>query len=111
MDLKARSQRKTADRKRPDQVNDRHLRRHRFEHECMLFAAQDENFAFIAGSTDNGFPYGITWEEQEEIDREDALSEIPAPREEDFPDWLAAEEERETMPMRPEDLPQWDPEK
>ncbi|MDF2925002.1 MAG: hypothetical protein K0R57_3916, partial [Paenibacillaceae bacterium] len=27
---------------------------------------QDENFYFIAGYTDGGFPYGITWEEYEE---------------------------------------------
>lgn len=27
----------------------------------------DENFAFIAGYTSNGFPYGITWEQQEQI--------------------------------------------
>ncbi|MED4600196.1 UPF0158 family protein [Paenibacillus validus] len=26
---------------------------------------QDENFYFIAGCTDGGFPYGITWEEYE----------------------------------------------
>lgn len=26
---------------------------------------QDENFYFIAGYTDGGFPYGITWEEYE----------------------------------------------
>ena len=30
---------------------------------------QDEYFAFIAGYTPAGFPYGITWEEQAEIDR------------------------------------------
>ena len=30
---------------------------------------QDENFAFIAGYTPGGSPYGITWEEQAEIDR------------------------------------------
>lgn len=31
---------------------------------------QDENFAYIAGYTSGGFPYGTTWEEQEMIDRE-----------------------------------------
>ena len=30
---------------------------------------QDERFAFIAGYTSGGFPYGITWEEQEIIDQ------------------------------------------
>ena len=33
---------------------------------------QDENYAFIAGRTSGGFPYGTTWEEQEMIDRENA---------------------------------------
>ncbi|MGG1659207.1 hypothetical protein [Brevibacillus sp. NRS-1366] len=28
----------------------------------------DETFSFIAGYTDGGAPYGITWEEQTEID-------------------------------------------
>ena len=32
---------------------------------------QNEYFAFIAGYTPAGFPYGITWEEQAEIDRRD----------------------------------------
>ena len=27
----------------------------------------DEYFAYIAGYTDGGFPYGITWEEAREI--------------------------------------------
>ncbi|GIO16346.1 hypothetical protein J19TS2_59010 [Cohnella xylanilytica] len=30
---------------------------------------QDENFYFIAGYTDGGFAFGITWEEQAEIER------------------------------------------
>ena len=29
----------------------------------------DENFAFIAGYTSGGFPYGITHEEMDEIDK------------------------------------------
>lgn len=28
----------------------------------------DEHFAYIAGYTDGGVPYGVTWEEQEEIE-------------------------------------------
>jgi len=28
----------------------------------------DEHFAYIAGYTSNGFPYGITWEEWREIE-------------------------------------------
>lgn len=33
--------------------------------EFMGLLEQDENFYFIAGYTDGGFPYGITWEEYE----------------------------------------------
>lgn len=29
---------------------------------------QDENFAYIAGYTSGGFPYGVTWEEWEALD-------------------------------------------
>lgn len=32
---------------------------------------QDEVFAFIAGYTLGGIPYGITWEEQAELDRKE----------------------------------------
>lgn len=39
------------------------------EFEENLIYGQDENFSFIAGYTDGGIPFGITWEEQEEIDR------------------------------------------
>jgi uncharacterized protein YkuJ len=38
---------------------------------------QDENFAFIAGYTPGGFPYGITWAEQEEIDRREREGRLP----------------------------------
>ena len=31
----------------------------------------DEYFAYIAGYTDGGFPYGITWEEEREIAKRD----------------------------------------
>ena len=37
--------------------------------EAVCDIDQDGNFAFIAGYTPGGFPYGITWEEQAEIDR------------------------------------------
>ncbi len=33
-----------------------------------LFGEQDENFAFIAGFTAGGVPYGIIWDEWEKID-------------------------------------------
>ena len=31
----------------------------------------DETFAFIAGYTSGGVPYGVTWEEMEEIEKRD----------------------------------------
>lgn len=31
----------------------------------------DEDFAYIVGYTDGGFPYGITWEEAREIAKRD----------------------------------------
>ncbi len=31
----------------------------------------DETFAFIAGYTSGGVPYGVTWEEMEEIERKE----------------------------------------
>lgn len=30
----------------------------------------DENFAYIAGYTSNGFPYGITWDEYNKMKEE-----------------------------------------
>lgn len=36
--------------------------------EDAAFVESDEKFAFIAGYTDSGFPYGITWEEFEDED-------------------------------------------
>ena len=37
---------------------------------CIIdFNDSDADFAFIAGYTDGGAPYGITWEEQAEIDK------------------------------------------
>lgn len=40
------------------------------EYEDNLFGS-DETFAFIAGYTAGGFPYGITWEEMGEIEQKD----------------------------------------
>jgi hypothetical protein len=36
--------------------------------EGMLQHCQDENFAYIVGYTNWGFPYGVTWEEWEEME-------------------------------------------
>ena len=40
------------------------------EFEIRLFES-DETFAFIAGYASGGVPYGVTWEEMEEIERRD----------------------------------------
>jgi len=37
------------------------------------FADQDENFAYIAGYTEAGFAYGVTWEEWERPERESSI--------------------------------------
>ncbi|WP_217594217.1 hypothetical protein [Cohnella sp. GbtcB17] len=34
---------------------------------------QDENFFFIVGYTDWGFPYGITWEEEKQMNNDASL--------------------------------------
>ncbi|SFE88446.1 hypothetical protein [Alteribacillus iranensis] len=44
------------------------------ENEDQLFSS-DETFAFIAGYTSNGVPYGITHEEAAEIEGMDAVKE------------------------------------
>ncbi len=43
---------------------------------------QDDNFAYIAGYTPGGFPYGITWAEQAEIDRREREGGLPEEDEE-----------------------------
>jgi len=35
---------------------------------------QDETFAYIAGYTEGGFAYGVTWEECEQIEQESSNS-------------------------------------
>ena len=39
----------------------------------------DECFAYIAGYTEGGFPYGITWEEMREIEMADKNYEAGKP--------------------------------
>ncbi|MCP4535602.1 MAG: hypothetical protein GY832_00475 [Chloroflexi bacterium] len=41
------------------------------EREGLLKDYQDENFAYIVGYTNWGFPYGVTWEEFELSESED----------------------------------------
>lgn len=46
--------------------------------QCQYVMEQDsdENFAFIAGYTSGGFPYGITWEEMEEIEKKEQACQV-----------------------------------
>ncbi|WP_298273485.1 hypothetical protein [Geobacter sp.] len=38
-------------------------RRKTWDEELLCLPDSDEQFAYIAGYTEGGFPYGITWEE------------------------------------------------
>ena len=40
--------------------------------QARMWPEQDMNFAYIVGYTSAGFPYGVTWEEYEEIERREA---------------------------------------
>jgi hypothetical protein len=42
---------------------------------------QDETYYFIAGYTDSGFPYGITWEENEQMNNDESLFRSMPPEE------------------------------
>ena len=44
-------------------INERKKMKKQEEEQFELYPDSDEYFYFIAGYTDNGFPYGITWEE------------------------------------------------
>ena len=48
--------------------------KNKFDKDYLLFQS-DENFAFIAGFTSNGFPFGLTHEEMRELENEQKLSE------------------------------------
>lgn len=37
------------------------------------FSNQDDSFPYIAGYTEAGFAYGVTWEEWERLDQEDSI--------------------------------------
>jgi hypothetical protein len=45
------------------------------ELESVLGEDQDEHFAFIAGYTSGGIPYGITWEEWEALEESESEDE------------------------------------
>jgi hypothetical protein len=53
--------------------------------ELFIEAGSDDHFAYIAGYTPGGAPYGITWEEQEEIERRAAAKESTTPPEQKEP--------------------------
>lgn len=38
------------------------------EKEAFLWEESDETFAYIAGYTSGGAPYGVTWEEWDDLD-------------------------------------------
>lgn len=53
--------------------------------ELFLEPESDDYFAYIAGYTPGGAPYGITWEEQEEIERYTAAQNSTTPPEQKEP--------------------------
>ena len=55
----------------------------------------DERFAYIVGYTPWGIPYGVTWEEQAEMERREAERGNRVPEEEEPEPWVLDEEEQE----------------
>lgn len=53
--------------------------------ELFLEPESDDHFAYIAGYTSGGAPYGITWEEQEEMERRAAAKNSATPPEQKEP--------------------------
>lgn len=53
--------------------------------ELFMEPESDDHFAYIAGYTSGGAPYGITWEEQEEIERRAAAKNFATPPEQKEP--------------------------
>ncbi|HCE66767.1 MAG TPA: hypothetical protein DER40_04350 [Geobacter sp.] len=53
--------------------------------EPFMEPESDEHFAYIAGYTSGGAPYGITWEEQEEIERRAVVKNSVTPPEQKEP--------------------------
>lgn len=47
------------------------------EFDCIT--ESDETFAFIAGYTSGGFPYGVTWEEMDKAPAIDKVKDIDLP--------------------------------
>ncbi|THF84458.1 hypothetical protein [Cohnella fermenti] len=72
--------------------NKRMLRRQ--EEESSEFPDSDETYAYIAGYTNWGFPYGITWAEMERFADQDSLDDLVPPRPPSQPCTSADERER-----------------
>ena len=53
--------------------------------ELFMEPENDDHFAYIAGYTSGGAPYGITWEEQDEIERRAAAKKSATPPEQKEP--------------------------
>lgn len=66
-------------------IESRRLKKLQKEEEESLFES-DETFAYIVGYTSGGAPYGITWEEWEEIEKRDKEREKESHIEFDFDD-------------------------
>lgn len=49
--------------------NNKKKNKNAYNEEYGIEFGHDETFAFIAGFTDGGAPYGISWEEWEEIEK------------------------------------------
>ena len=60
-----------AERKKNNAEMSRKKKRDRTPKRTETLIKQNEYFAYIVGYTDGGVPYGITWEEQAEIDRKE----------------------------------------
>lgn len=56
-----------ADEERHRQLSENKQRLHEIEEQRALYPDSDETFCFIAGTTPNGAPYGLTWDEADEI--------------------------------------------
>jgi hypothetical protein len=60
--------------KEQQRINKRDIRKRRAE--AIEFEYYDETYAFIAGYTEGGAPYGITHEEMEEIQRIEEMDDL-----------------------------------
>ena len=59
-------------------------KKNKFDKDYLLFQS-DDNFAFIAGFTSNGVPFGLTHEEMRELENEPKISESENKEDIDLP--------------------------